>query len=135
MATEVRKTPCATCPYRTNVASGIWHEDEYDKLPTYDGDIPEQLSQGGVAAFHCHTEPDDLCAGWAGHREHPTDLLAVRLGLSSGSMDESVAEYTTDVPLFASGAEAAEHGKRDIRRPSARARSNVEKILKLRGLE
>lgn len=133
MATEVRKTPCATCPYRKNVASGIWHEDEYDKLPTYDGDIPEQATQGGMAAFHCHTEPDDLCAGWAGHRD-PYDLLAVRLGISRGTMAPSVAEYTTEVPLFASGAEAAEHGKREILSPSVRAQSNINKILKQRGL-
>jgi hypothetical protein len=134
MATEARKTPCATCPYRKNVASGIWHEDEYDKLPTYDGDIPEQVMQGGMAAFHCHTEPDNLCAGWVGHREHPTDLLAVRLGLSSGSMDPSVAEYITEVPLFSSGTEAAEHGKREILSPSVRAQSNINKILKQREL-
>ena len=128
-----RKSPCASCPYRKNVPSGVWHEEEYDKLVTYDGDIPEQVEKGGTAAFGCHQGDGSICSGWLGHRD-PLDLIAVRLGLSLGNLDSSCANYTTDVPLFATGAEASEHGKREIEKPSPEAIKMSQKIVRKRDL-
>nr|WP_239003987.1 DUF6283 family protein [Nocardia panacis] len=59
--------PCASCPYRRDVPSGIWHESEYNKLRSYDLDTAYQPT----ALFECHqTEPDTpaarMCAGWVG---------------------------------------------------------------------
>jgi hypothetical protein len=129
---KVRKTPCASCPFRRDVPSGIWSAGEYDKLPVYDGEISEQAMCGAVQLFSCHQGSGELCAGWAGHRDHPADLLAIRIGIAHKTVDPAVLGYTTDVPLFASGAEAAEHGKRDILVPGERARDQVSKIIKVR---
>ena len=107
-----RKTPCAFCPYRRDAPSGVWDKSEYDKLRAYDGDTAGQA----LGVFQCHKAPGhDLCAGWAAvHGNH--DCLALRLAaLLNPAIDiQAVLDYTTDVPLFSSGAEAAEHGKRDI---------------------
>ncbi|MGN7186968.1 DUF6283 family protein [Microbacterium enclense] len=123
-----RKTPCASCPYRRSVPSGVWHPDEYAKLPAYDGDIAEQQS---IAVFSCHQGDGDVCAGWLGHRD-PVDLLAVRVGIVDGRLDPSCAEYTTDVPLFDSGAEAAAHGTGDTLHPTGRAGAAIRKIVAVR---
>lgn len=128
MSTTPRKTPCASCPFRRSVPSGIWHASEYAKLPAYDGDISEQSS---ARTFLCHQSAQEACAGWLGHRD-PTELLAVRLGLSSGSLDPSCADYTTDVELFGSGQEAAEHGMREIQNPQGAARTAIDKITQVR---
>ena len=125
-----RPRPCASCPYRRNVPSGVWDASEYDKLPNYDGDMGEQ----SPAVFHCHQKDGSVCSGWLGYR-NPDDLLAVRLGLMRGSLDVSCVEYTTDVPLFASGAEAAAHGKKDIAAPGRAARTTIDKVIRKRGLE
>jgi len=126
---EPRPRPCASCPYRRNVPSGVWDASEYSKLPEYDGDMGTQP----VAVFHCHQQDGTVCSGWLGHR-NPDDLLAVRLGLMAGRLDPSCLDYTTDVPLFASGAEAAEHGVRDITAPGAAARGTIDKLTRKRGL-
>jgi len=124
-----RKTPCASCPYRCAAPSGVWDPEEYAKLERYDAETMDQPA----AVFHCHLGPRDVCAGWLGHREHPTDLLAVRLGLLDGRLDPSCAEYTTGVPLFDSGAAAAAHGIQDITAPDERARATIAKIVRVRG--
>lgn len=129
-----RATPCASCPYRQQVPSGIWHEDEYAKLPRYDGDIGDQLAAEATSIFTCHQGDGDVCAGWLGHRD-PIDLLAVRLGLSNGQLAPECAYYTTDIPLFASGEEAHSHGIQDICRPSEKATSAIQKITKKRNLK
>jgi hypothetical protein len=123
-----RKNPCASCPYRSQVASGIWDESEYAKLPAYDGEMHEQAS---IAVFMCH-QPDegDVCSGWLGHREYPEDMLAVRLGIIRGVLDESCLEYSTDVPLFGSGAEVAEHGMKHFQDPREDARRVIDKITR-----
>lgn len=123
-----RRTPCASCPYRCSVASGVWAAEEYAKLVAYDGDVSEQQS---IAAFHCHQGDNEICSGWLGHRD-PADLLAVRIGIIDGRLDPSCAEYSTTVPLFASGAEAAAHGMRDIEQPTAAAARAIEKITRVR---
>lgn len=123
-----RKRPCASCPYRKNAPSGVWDVEEYEKLPRYDGQIADQQSQ---RVFNCHHDDGAVCAGWLGHRD-PNELLAVRVALVRGDLDGEALEYTTDVPLFASGAEAARHGLRDIDRPGDRAMSTMDKIQRLR---
>lgn len=129
----VRSTPCASCPYRTSVPSGVWAPEEYAKLPAYDGDCSEQTNH---AAFCCHQTGNgdhaQLCAGWVGHRDHPTDLLAVRLGLSLGTIDKSVLDYETNTQLFDSGAAARDHGMADIDDPGDRAREAMDKITVVR---
>jgi hypothetical protein len=128
--TVVRRRPCPTCPYRRGVPSGIWAPEEYCLLRAFDGDLAEQAAAGATHPFLCHSSPRNLCAGWAGHR-NPMDLLAVRLGITAGHLDITVAYYTTDVPLFQSGAEAAEHGLRDIDRPGPAAIRASLKLLEL----
>ena len=125
-----RRTPCASCPYRRDVASGIWHPDEYAKLERYDGDILEQES---IAVFSCHQGTGDVCSGWLGHRD-PTELLAVRIGIAAGSIDPVCADYQTAVPLFESGAAAAAHGTRELHAPSAEAVDTIRKIITVRQL-
>lgn len=125
-----RKTPCASCPYRKNVPSGIWHDEEYAKLERYDVEMAYQPP----ALFMCHQAEGDICSGWFAHKD-PFDLLAVRLALSRGVLDVDVAQdYSTTVPLFASGHEAAQHGTDKILAPDERAVSAIEKIVKKRGL-
>lgn len=121
-----RKNPCASCPYRAHVPSGIWDEPEYAKLPAYDGEIHEQTS---IAVFMCHQPAEgDVCSGWLGHRRYPEDLLAVRLGLIRGDLDRSCLEYSTDAPLFESGAAAAEHGMKQFLDPQEDALNVIRKI-------
>lgn len=59
--------PCASCPYRRDVPSGVWHPDEYTKLRRYD----EDTSQQPAGLFICHqTDAENdarrVCAGWVG---------------------------------------------------------------------
>lgn len=129
--------PCGSCPYRRDCPSGVWAAHEYEKLKGYDAETPYQPSR----LFQCHQNELDsdqarLCAGWVGC--HGNDLLALRLAASFKTMDheELVAtlEYETGVPLFNSGAEAAEHGIRDIEYPSAKAERVIDKVATRRGI-
>lgn len=127
----LRGRPCASCPYRRDVPSGVWDASEYDKLPAYDADTSEQPP----AIFMCH-QPEEagetVCAGWLGHGD-PSRLLAVRLAVAMGFLDPAAFDYTTDVPLFPSGANAAAHGLADIDQPGDRARRVAGKIERRRG--
>lgn len=122
--------PCESCPYRKDVESGIWAHEEYEKLRAYDQDTVYQP----LAVFQCHqadsgSDRSRMCAGWVGC--HGDDLLALRLhGVKTG--DYSAMEYTTPVPLFSSGNEAADHGQREIDSPSDEASRKIEKIKKVR---
>jgi hypothetical protein len=129
-----RPNPCPSCPYREDCPSGVWSAEEYDKLIEYDGEIHEQAMAGGIKRFGCHQADGHLCSGWVGHREHPSDLLAIRMGLLNGGVDPATLDYTTDVPLFRSGAEAAAHGKRDLAAPSEQAQATVRKVVTVRAL-
>lgn len=122
-----RKTPCASCPYRKNVPSGIWAPEEYDKLPRYD----EPTYAQPTAVFQCHQGDREVCSGWLGHGD-PTQLLAVRIGVSAGEVDPSCFDYQTDVELFSSGQEAAQHGVRELYAPSAEASAAITKIVRVR---
>lgn len=128
-----RCSPCATCPYRVSVESGVWESSEYDKLEQYDDNIAQQVTKGGTRVFSCHQGDGRVCSGWLGHRD-PLDLLAVRLGLMDGRLDMSCAEYSTDVPLFETGHDAAEHGRKRIESPSEKAQRDIQKIIKKRGI-
>lgn len=125
---QPRKSPCASCPYRTNVPSGVWDESEYSKLTRYDGEIFEQ---GTDAIFMCHQGCGSVCSGWLGHRP-PEDLLAVRMGLLREELDRSCLDYRSDVPLFPTGAEAARHGMKDAEAPRPEAMKVISKIARKR---
>lgn len=121
--------PCASCPYRLDVPSGIWAAEEYAKLPAYDRPTAEQPT----SLFLCHqTGRDDprarLCAGWVGC--HGDELLALRLAVCRGDVDGADVGLAFDspVPLFASGTEAAAHGVRDIDAPGVAAVVAIDKI-------
>lgn len=117
--------PCASCPYRRDVPSGIWSENEYDKLPGYDGEMGEQLMNDSAAVFLCHQRDGNLCAGWVA--AHGSDnLLALRLNTH---IHPSVFGYKTDVPVFSSGAEARVHGLMDIDKPGFAARRLAAKLM------
>lgn len=127
--------PCSSCPYRCGVPSGIWSGDDYAKLPSYDAPTPEQPP----GLFLCHQSDGDdptarMCAGWVGC--HGGELLALRLAAVHGSVTEpelAVAfNHAEVVPLFASGAAAAEHGLRDIAGPGLQAREMMSKIARRR---
>jgi hypothetical protein len=101
-----RSMPCSACPYRQDVAPGVWAEEEYDKLPPYD----EPTGSQPMALFLCHATPEHACYGWAvvhSSRGHDRELLALRVfGIEPPEPHPSIS-------LFSSGAEAAEHGVSD----------------------
>lgn len=122
---KVRNRPCASCPYRRDVPSGIWDASEYDKLPAYDGGTAEQILARAAGLFHCHSQPENLCAGWVGCHDM-YESFAIRF--NAGRVDPAVYDYVSPVPLFASGTEAAEHGKRDLLHPGERAQRKIGQL-------
>jgi len=127
----VEKAPCKSCPYRKDVPSGVWAEEEYVKLPVYDGEIIDQLTKGGMGLFMCHQQDGNLCAGWLA--THGADnLLALRL--NGHKVQDKVWDYKTSVPVFASGAEAAAHGMAEIDEPSDKAMKVVSRLSSKLGL-
>ncbi len=76
---------CVNCPYRRDVPSGGWGQEEYDKLRAYDAETPFQSTR----VFQCHQADRDsearrICSGWAGCHE-AEHLLSVRLVLTVGT--------------------------------------------------
>lgn len=126
-----RVTPCATCPYRKSVPSGIWHEDEYSKLQPYD----EETYAQPLEAFYCHQADGHLCSGWVACGDRADELIALRIGVAAGRIDPSVFDYTTSVPLHPSGTAAAEHGRAEIPAPSIDAILAQKKLIKSRLLD
>jgi hypothetical protein len=132
-ALRPRKSPCASCPYRQDTPSGVWAETEYEKLRAYDGSTGQQAEHGAWGVFLCHNDPgESVCAGWAALAD--VDTLALRM---ARRMDPDVdvracLDYSTDVPLWPSGAAAAEHGQREIEAPSDKALGTVRKIVTVR---
>ncbi len=119
--------PCGSCPYRLDVPSGVWDEQEYAKLEAFDRPTGEQPP----TVFLCHRQDGRLCAGWVGCHEMEESLglrVATATGLVPPEVYEEALDYRTDVPLFASGEEAAEHGRREIAEPSRRARTVVQRL-------
>lgn len=127
---SVAKNPCAACPYRKDCPSGVWDASEYDKLPAYDADTAEQPA--GVFLCHDGDAETRLCRGWLD--VHKADeLLAIRLAGAFGADLTRVYEAArepTAIPLFGSGREACEHGKRDIETPSEAAIVATVKLVR-----
>ena len=116
--------PCGTCPYRRDCPSGLWHDSECVKLAQYDGETWEQP----MGLFMCHTRPEQLCSGWVGCHDMD-EALAVRLHARSLDLD-AVLAYISPVALFASGAEAAAHGMREILAPGPRATREIHRLIR-----
>jgi hypothetical protein len=127
MAELPAPNPCGSCPYRRDVPSGVWDAKEYDKLPAYDGETFEQPP----AVFMCHQQDGRVCAGWAGCHDMDQSL-AVRMGIIHGTLDPAIYDYETPVPLFSSGAEAAEHGKAEIKSPGEKAIQKIHTLTRRR---
>ncbi len=123
----VRQSPCGSCPYRRDVPSGLWAASEYNKLPGYDGQTWEQAQAGATGLFFCHRTPEFLCAGWVSCHDMDNNL-AMRLHARRQCVDPAVYDYESPVPLFATGAQAAAHGLRDIDDPGEAARDNVQQL-------
>jgi hypothetical protein len=121
--TAIRKESCGACPYRRDVPSGVWAAQEYEKLASYDGPTGSQPP----GPFHCHATTEVYCHGWAvvHSRQGPGhELLALRMFPPDGDVPPEGA------PLFKSGTEAAEHGKRDILHPSDEALEVVARLMR-----
>lgn len=128
--------PCQSCPYRRDVPSGVWSADEYSKLRQYDGDTWAQSPN----LFQCHqldaaNPAARMCAGWVGCHGG-IELLALRLAVRRGHITPetyaAAVDYESPVPLWESGAAAAEHGIAEIENPSPSACRAVEKIVRRR---
>lgn len=121
------KNPCGSCPYRRDVPSGIWSEEEYDKLPNYDlptGDQPPNV-------FLCHQQNGRMCAGWTACHDMEENMgvrLAVSLDQMSVETLEAARDYTTNVPLFSTGAEAKAHGMANVEAPTRETRKAIAKL-------
>lgn len=122
------KSPCGSCPYRRDVASGIWASEEYGKLPRYD----RETAQQPVGLFLCHQQDGRVCAGWAGCHDM-SQSLALRVAALSEDLDpavvDAVLDYQTRVPLWASGQEAATHGLAGIAAPDTKAQRVIGRLL------
>ena len=119
----IRSQPCTACPYRVDVPSGVWADEEYDKLRDYD----EPTGNQPPAVFACHATPDALCHGWAvvhTSRGNEFDLLALRLWPEHYPVPPPGAE------LFESGNEAADWGQRDHDDPSPEAHEVIDRLLR-----
>lgn len=121
MTEKLATGPCLACPYRRDVASGVWHSDEYEKLPLYDGPTASQP----IAAFMCHAELNNYCFGWVvchSNRGHDHELLALRL--------RGFGDLPGPQPgFFKSGRQACRHGKNNIEQPTAKSVVLAEKLL------
>lgn len=125
--------PCGSCPYRKDVPSGVWSEEEYAKLPLYDRELAFQPP----SVFMCHQQNDKLCSGWTGCHDMGQSLgfrIAVIAQRIVGEDVDAVLDYTTPVPLFTSGEEAAAHGRVEIEHPGERAGKIVDKLTKKQGV-
>lgn len=123
--------PCGSCPYRRDVPSGIWHEDEYLKLPGFDLETAFQPPY----VFLCHQKTGSLCAGWCGTHDMVENLglrIAVSMELMTMEVMNAAMDYVTDAPLFSSGREACDHGLRDIEAMTAKARLTQMSIRRKR---
>lgn len=123
-----RPRPCASCPYRKDVPSGVWDTSEYLKLPQFDLPTAEQPT----AVFLCHQGNDHLCGGWAACHDMAQNLgmrLASAFGHMSDDDIDATLDYQTSVELFESGAEAALHGMRDMDEPDQEAQRVINKVL------
>lgn len=122
------KNPCGSCPYRCDVPSGVWDEEEYAKLPLFDKETFDQPP----SVFLCHQQDGRLCAGWTAVH-NMEESFGLRMAFSMGMIDptdaDAIFDYSTDVPLFASGADAAAHGRAEIDAPGAKASRTIQRLV------
>lgn len=124
------KAACASCPYNRSAPSGIWVVDHYTKLLEYDRPFAAQPP----SAFMCHKQDGRLCAGWLGCHGVES-LLGIRFLMVKRLMSpddyKALWDWKHDprVPLFASGAEAAAHGLKDIESPGDEARRKMDQLM------
>lgn len=123
--------PCGSCPYRRDVPSGVWSEEEYGKLPHYDGDTASQPA----TVFLCHQQNGRLCSGWVGCHDM-VESMGIRIGVLAGKIEpddiDAIFDYESPVPLYSSGAEAAAHGMAEVLEPSAAAGKVIGKLTRKR---
>lgn len=127
MIKQPAPSPCNSCPYRSDVPSGIWSREEYDKLPTYD----EETGNQPPSVFMCHRQDGRLCAGWVAVHDMAESLglrVAVSLGAISPEDFEALVDYQTSTPLFLTGVEARKHGLRDLLEPGEQALRAIGKL-------
>jgi hypothetical protein len=121
--------PCGSCPYRKDVPSGVWADEEYRKLPPYDGEGIEQP----LAAFFCHQQTGCLCAGWVGCHDMDNSL-GLRMALAAGAISEAeyveALDYECPIPLWESGQAAHDHGVAEIETPSVQAVRVIGKLTR-----
>ncbi|MDF3607572.1 DUF6283 family protein [Paracoccus sp. DMF-8] len=97
--------------------------EEYAKLPAYDRETWQQP----LGLFMCHQKDGCLCGGWL--MAHDRDeLLALRL--HGRGLAPEVWDYAPDVPVFASGAEAAAHGLSGVGDPSPAAQRKIAGLMR-----
>jgi hypothetical protein len=125
------KHPCGSCPYRRDVPSGVWSEDEYEKLREYDRETHEQPP----SVFLCHQQDGRLCAGWVATHDME-NCLGFRIACSIEAVEDpdAVIDYETSTPLFDSGEEAARHGMEAVQRPGPEARQVIERLNQKPGI-
>ena len=123
------KSPCGSCPYRTDVPSGVWDPEEYAKLPQYDEDTPFQPT----GLFMCHQMDGRICTGWAGCHDM-VHSLGVRIAISIGDLTsddaDALMDYVSAVDLHPTGKAAAEHGMAEIETPTPQAVRTIRKITR-----
>lgn len=123
--------PCASCPYRADVPSGVWDASEYEKLPPYD----EETAFQPPAAFFCHQQNGRLCAGWVGCHDMQNNL-GLRIAVSTGAINaadyDAALAYESPVELHPSGTAAAEHGAAMIQTPGSDAQRVIVKLERRR---
>lgn len=121
------RTPCASCPYRRDVPSGVWAAEEYERLPRYDAETVEQP----IGMFSCHQNNGRLCAGWVGCHDMGENFavrIAVTARILSSEDYDAVLDYESPVPLFESGQAAADHGMADVAKPRKQAQQMIERL-------
>lgn len=107
--------------------SGLWAATEYEKLPKYDLPTGEQTEP----VFMCHSDPESLCRGWVDcHLSRGNEFEPLSLRIFELRHGPLKWKRPSDVPVFASGAEAAAHGMRDIEKPGPEARKAIQKLQK-----
>lgn len=125
MTPVICSKPCESCPYRKDVPSGVWHEQEYLKLAEYDKETQDQP----IGVFLCHAADREktLCRGWVevhGKQSGEKDLLCTRIQIDREFLDVEPC----GIPLYSSGQEAMEAGLREVDFPSQEAIDLMIKI-------
>lgn len=104
-----RRRPCAECPWRRDVAPGMFSRDRFDALASTSG-RPGQEAKLGAPMFACHKSPEgaeDACAGWlaVAGGEH----IGVRFAVAQRRLDPALLTPGEGWPeLFGSFEEMAD---------------------------